>query len=56
MKRDKFLAPISGDVRAYEAPLCSVYEITVEDTILSNTPGKPGDYDSDNDIIIDDEF
>ena len=38
------------DVRPYETPLCEVFEISTEKTILSNQPGKPGDYDSDDDI------
>ena len=42
-------------VQPYETPLCEVFEISTEKTILSNQPGKPGDYNSDDDIV-DGEF
>ena len=47
--------PLSEGVR-YETPLCEVLEITIEESILSNTPGVAGNYNSDDDIVVDDDF
>lgn len=47
----------SEGVLQYETPLCEVFTISTEKTILStNEPGRAGNYNSDNDIIIEDEF
>ena len=53
--RDKSMNLFSEGVLQYETPLCEVFTISTEKTILSNLPGMAGDYDSDNDII-DGEF
>ena len=54
--RNRSMAPFSEDVREYETPLSSVFEVTIEDTVLSNPPGRAGNYNKENDIIYDDEF
>ena len=51
--RDKSMDTCFEGIRQYETPLCEVFEMAVEETFLSNTPGKPGDYNSDDDIVYD---
>ena len=45
-----------GVLQQYETPLCEVFKVSIEKTILSNVPGKPGNYNSNNDITYEDEF
>ena len=54
--RDMSLNSFSHGIRMYEVPLCEVFYISIEETILSNVPGAAGDYDSDNDITVDEPF
>ena len=54
--RDKTMDPFSDGVRQYETPVCEVFEVTVEETILSNPPGKAGNYNNGDDFIYEDAF
>lgn len=44
--------PSFNDEIKYMAPISRVIRVSVQDTFLINSPnpGKPGDYDSDEDI------
>lgn len=54
--RDTSLDSFSEGVLQYETPLCEVFKVSTEKTILSNVPGKAGNYDSTKDFYYDDEF
>lgn len=54
--RDKSMNLFSEGVLQYETPLCEVFTISTEKTILSNDPGRAGNYNSDNDIIEGEPF
>lgn len=47
---------LSEGVLQYETPLCEVFTISTEKTILSNQPGRAGNYDSNRDIIDDVDY
>ena len=42
--------PSFNDELKYMAPISRVINVSVQDTFLINSPGRPGDYDSDDDI------
>lgn len=48
--RDKSMNSFSEGVLQYETPLCEVFTISTEKTILSNVPGRAGNYNSDDDF------
>ena len=54
--RNKSMNLFSEGVLQYETPLCEVFTISTEKTILSNQPGAAGGYNSDDDITVDEPF
>lgn len=54
--RNDTLQSLSEGIMQYETPRCRVFKISLETTILSNQPGMAGNYDSDDDIVIDGDF
>lgn len=51
--RDQSMNSFSEGVLQYETPLCEVFTISTEKTILSNEPGRAGNYNSDDDFVDD---
>ena len=48
--------PFSEGVRQYETPLCEVFDMTVEEKFLINSPGRAGNYNSSDDFNYEDDF